>query len=206
MKRFIATEEQAEFIKNNVKGLGNAELAKLFNEKFGTDVTMVQIRTFKKNHNLKSGLDGRFKKGHTPFNKGKKGEFKGSKETWFKKGHKPVNYKPIGSERVNVDGYIEIKVADPNKWRLKQRVVWEEHHGEIPNGYLVLFLDRNKQNLDINNLILVSKKQLAFLNKNKLIKEDKELTKTGLIIADLLIKISDAEKEGEKKKCIKRKK
>ena len=41
MKRFVATEEQSEFIKNNVKGLGNAELAKLFNEKFGTDVTTV---------------------------------------------------------------------------------------------------------------------------------------------------------------------
>lgn len=207
MKRFVATEEQSEFIKNNVKGLGNAELAKLFNEKFGTDVTMVQIRTFKKNHNLKSGLDGRFKKGHTPFNKGKKGICaKGCEATQFKKGHKPVNYKPVGSERINIYGYIEVKVAEPNKWRLKQRVVWEEHYGEIPNGYSILFLDRNKQNLDINNLILVSKKQLAFLNNNKLIKEDKELTKTGLIIADLLIKISDAEKEGGKKKCIKRKK
>lgn len=183
MKRFIATEEQSEFIKNNVKGLGNAELANLFNEKFGTDVTMIQIRTFKENHNLKSGLDGR-----------------------FKKGHKPVNYRPVGSERINIYGYIEVKVADPNKWRLKHRVVWEEHHGEVPNGYSILFLDRNKQNLDINNLVLVSKKQLAFLNNNKLIKEDKELTKTGLIIADLLIKISDAEKEGGKKKCIKRKK
>lgn len=207
MKRFIATEEQSEFIKNNVKGLGNAELANLFNEKFGTDVTMTQIRSFKNNRNLKSGLDGRFKKGNIPFNKGKKGVCgKGCEATQFKKGHKPVNYKPVGSERINVYGYIEVKVADPNKWRLKQRVVWEEHYGEIPNGYSILFLDRNKQNLDINNLVLVSKKQLAFLNNNKLIKEDKELTKTGLIIADLLIKISDAEKEGGKKKCIKGKK
>lgn len=197
MKKFIATEEQAEFIKNNVKGLGNAELAKLFNEKFGTDVTITQIRSFKNNRNLKSGLDGRFKKGVCA---------KGCEATQFKKGHKPVNYKPVGSERINIYGYIEVKVADPNKWRLKHRVVWEEYYGEIPNGYSILFLDRNKQNLDINNLILVSKKQLVFLNKNKLIKEDKELTKTGLIIADLLIKISDAEKEGEKKKCVKRKK
>lgn len=37
-------------------------------------------------------------------------------------------------------------------------------------------------------------------------KKLKELTKTGLIIADLLIKISDAEKEGGNKKCVKRKK
>lgn len=196
MKRFVATEEQAEFIKNNVNGLLNVELAKIFNEKFSTDVSPLQIRTFKKNHKLRSGIDGRFKKGHIPHNKGIKGVFKGDKSTWFKNGHKPFNYRPIGSERVNVDGYVEIKVADPNKWEAKHRVIWEKHYGKIPDGYSVIFSDKNKENLDINNLMLVSKKQLVFLNKYRLIKEDRDLTKTGLIIADMLSKISGIEKEG----------
>ena len=39
----------------------------------------------------------------------------GCERTWFKKGHIPANYRPVGSERVNADGYIEVKVADPNK-------------------------------------------------------------------------------------------
>lgn len=198
MKKFIATEEQAEFIKRNVKGIGNVELTNLFNEKFGTNVLESQIRAFKARNKLRSGLDGRFQKGHTPVNKGKKGICaKGCKATQFKKGHKPINYKPVGSERVNIDGYIEVKVADPNKWQLKHRVVWEKHNGKIPEGYVVIFLDNNKSNLDINNLLMISRKQLVFLNKNGLIKENSDLTKTGVLIADLLIKIGESKKRGK---------
>lgn len=198
MKKFIATEEQAEFIKRNVKGIGNVELTNLFNEKFGTNVLESQIRAFKARNKLRSGLDGRFQKGHTPVNKGKKGICaKGCKATQFKKGHKPINYKPVGSERINVDGYVEVKVADPNKWQLKHRVVWEKHNGKIPEGYVVIFLDNNKSNLDINNLLMISRKQLVFLNKNGLIKENSDLTKTGVLIADLLIKIGESKKRGK---------
>lgn len=44
--------------------------------------------------------------------------------------------------------------------------------------------------LDINNLIMVSKSQLLKLNQHKLIKDDADLTRTGVIIADLITKIS----------------
>ena len=44
----------------------------------------------------------------------------------FAKGNVPPNHRPVGSERISKDGYIEVKVAEPNKWRLKQRVVYEE--------------------------------------------------------------------------------
>ncbi len=45
--------------------------------------------------------------------------FKGSEKGWFEKGHISKNHKPIGSERINVAGYIEIKTAEPNKWELR---------------------------------------------------------------------------------------
>lgn len=194
----LFTREQKEFVKNNVKGRTNQELADLINETFGLSVTAEQMNSYKANHGLRSGLDFRFKKGHVPANKGKK--YPGQvNHTSFKKGHKPINYRPVGSERVNVDGYVEVKVADPNVWRLKQHVVWEQEYGPIPDGHCLIFLDGNKQNTSLDNLQLISRNQLARMNQMGLIQEDAELTKIGLIIADIHCKIGERKrKHGQK--------
>ena len=65
------------------------------------------------------------------------------RETTFKKGNRPHNYRPVGSERITVDGFVEIKVADPNKWDLKSRVIYQEKYGKIPKGYKIIYLDGN---------------------------------------------------------------
>ena len=105
-------------------------------------------------------IASRFKKGSVPKNKGKKmapEQYEKIKGTFFKKGHTPVNYRPVGSERVNADGYVEVKVADPNKWRAKHRVVWEEAYGPIPPGHNVQFRNGNREDLRLENLYLISK-------------------------------------------------
>lgn len=102
----------------------------------------------------------RFKKGAVPPNKGKKMSpdvYEKVKETMFKKGNSPVNHREVGSERINVDGYIEIKVAEPNRWRLKHRIIWEQVNGEIPKGYNVQFKNHNTQDCRIENLYIISK-------------------------------------------------
>lgn len=185
------TKEQADFIKTNINGTKTDELTKMFNVQFGLSLKQSQIKSFVTNHGLKSGVDCRLKKGNVPFNKGKKGTY-GWEPTQFKKGNKPHNYMPVGSERINGDGYIDVKIADPNKWRPKHLLIWEKINGAVPNGHVVIFGDGNKLNLDINNLILVSRRQLVTLNKKQLIKNDAELTKTGILIADLYHKISQA--------------
>src|SRR5262245_34587130 len=50
-----------------------------------------------------------------------------------------------------------IKVAEPNRWRLRAQVVWEQHFGPIPIGMGIHHKDRNRLNDDISNLELVSK-------------------------------------------------
>ncbi|APH22398.1 HNH endonuclease [Clostridium botulinum] len=185
------TKEQIKFITKNVKGRSNRELTEMFNNNFGLDLKISQIKSFKKNHKLDSGLDGRFKPGHIPFNKGIKGVYaKGCEKTWFKKGSTPINHRPVGSERITVDGYTEIKVEEPNKWRLKQQLIWEKCNGPVPKGYVVIFGDGNQHNFNPDNLILVSRQQLLILNRNKLIQKDADLTRTAIIIADLHQKIS----------------
>jgi hypothetical protein len=187
------TKKQIEFLTKNVKGRSNAELKEMFNDHFGLDLKITQIKAFKKNRSLSSGLNGRFKPGNVPYNKGKTG-LGGWEPTQFKKGHKPHNYKPVGTERVNGDGYVDIKISDPNKWKGKHIIVWEEHNGPVPKGHVVIFGNSNRRNFDLNNLILVSRKQLALLNKGGLIQNNADLTRTGIIVVDIYQKIGERKK------------
>ena len=110
------------------------------------------------------GVATRYQPGHVPFTKGRRQEdyctpeaIARSARTRFKVGNKPKNWRPIGSERVTVDGYCEIKVEEGLRgWRLKHRIEWEKHHGKVPKGYRLSFRDGDKQNCDIGNLYLVS--------------------------------------------------
>lgn len=186
------TQEQRKFLIDNNYLTPAKELADMFNKKFGTNLTRANIKNFRGNNHLSSGLTGQFEKGHKTHNKGKKWDEYMSKEkqekcrkTTFKKGNIPKNHKPIGSERINIDGYIEIKVQEPNKWDLKHRIIYKQKYGEIPKGYNVIFLDSNKQNLDISNLKAISKHDNLIMNENNLRFNDKELTESAYLIAQI---------------------
>ncbi len=187
----LFTMVQIEFIKTHVKGMTNHKLADLLNQTFGLSITAKQMNTWKKNHGLTSGVDKRFKKGSTPANKGSKGLYNvGGNKTSFKRGNKPHNYVPVGSERVNGDDYVDIKIADPNRWRGKHLIVWEQYNGRtVPKGYVVIFGDGNRRNFGPENLILISRAQLAVMNKHHLIQDNAELTRSGVILADIYQKI-----------------
>ena len=107
-----------------------------------------------------ASIAARFQKGSVPPNKGKKVSpevYSKIQPTMFKKGSTPVNHRDVGAERVNVYGYIEIKVSEPNRWRLKHRVMWEQVNGTIPRGYNVQFKNHNPLDCRIENLYLISK-------------------------------------------------
>lgn len=107
-----------------------------------------------------ASIAARFQKGSVPLNKGKKVSpetYAKCQPTMFKKGQTPLNHRDVGSERVNVYGYIEIKVAEPNRWRLKHRIIWEQVNGAIPKGFNVQFKNHNRKDCRIENLYLISK-------------------------------------------------
>ena len=180
------TVEEQKFMKEYVPGHSYKEIQKAFTEKFGWEISLGQVNAYIGNHHLSTGRTGRFQKGQEPPNKGKKGICAaGCERTWFKKGHIPANYRPVGSERVNADGYIEVKVADPNKWKLKHRVVWESVNGKIPKGYIIIFRDNDKSNTDINNLLLIKRGTHAVLNHTGLCECSGEFKETAICIAEL---------------------
>ena len=197
------TDEMKQFILDNYKGRYDQELADLFNQKFNTNITSRTIKSYKANNKLNSGLTGKFRKGQTPHNKGKKMPkevYEKVKHTMFAKGNVPPNHRPVGSERISKDGYIEVKVAEPNKWRLKQRVVYEETKGKIPEGCPIIFLDGNKRNFDIDNLRCITRSELLYLNCNGL-NNSNEITETGILMARLDRAKNKKKQELKDKKC-----
>lgn len=187
------SKEEIEYLRKITPRRYNKEITKMFNEKFGLNISEKAISGIRKRHGIKTGFDGCFEKGHMPWNKGKTGHI-GPNKTSFKKGNIPSNYRPVGSERVNVEGYVEVKTADPNVWEYKHVKVWKKHSGPVPEGHAIIFGDGDKMNFDIDNLICVSRRQLLTLNRHGLIQEDTELTKTGIIVVDVYHKIADRER------------
>jgi len=110
------------------------------------------------------------KKGSIPANKGKKQHeymsedaIAKTKLTRFKTGNIPPNQCEVGYERLTKDGYLEIRTEE--RFRLKHRVVWEQNFGIIPTGMNIQFKDGNRQNINIENLYMISKaKQLKEQN------------------------------------------
>jgi hypothetical protein len=112
----------------------------------------------------RAGAEFRYPKGHVPANKGlrRPGYAPGRMaSTQFKKGQKPHTYRfKIGDTRVNTDGYIDQKISEDkigaSNWRALHRAIWEEAHGPVPPGHIVIFKDGNKLNCVLENLELVT--------------------------------------------------
>lgn len=198
-------KEVMDFIRENAAGTLTPEMARLVNEKFGTSYTQQQMRSFFSNHHVCNGVKCEFVRGHEPFNKGRKGVCApGCEKTWFVRGQVPKNLKPIGYERITKDGYTEVKIRekDPDNPKqknfvLKHRLIWEQLHGPIPKGHIVVFRDGNKRNFAPDNLALISMRQNAVLNHSHLRQTDPELFETSAILADL-ISATNKRRKGQK--------
>ncbi|WP_437880873.1 HNH endonuclease signature motif containing protein [Pseudomonas sp. LRF_L74] len=119
----------------------------------------------KKGH--QAGKPTQFVKGQKPWNTGQKGWTAGGRsgETRFKpgtlNGTAAEKLKPVGFERVTDDGILQRKIRDdgpPHKrWKAVHAILWEETHGPIPAGHLVVFRDRNRKNIQLDNLELITR-------------------------------------------------
>jgi hypothetical protein len=177
----------------------------LFNKHFDLrgkkKLTFGQMKGLLQRYNLSNGLPQRFQLGHIPHNKGVKGFCTpGLKRSQYKPGNIPTTCKPIGAKRKNGYGYVEVKIAHPNVWKSKHTAIWEKVNGPVPKGKIIIFADGNKRNLHLENLLMVSKRELIVMNRNGLIYDNGVFTKTGKLIADIKIKINDLKGSTKKRR------
>jgi len=184
----VYTDEERAFMAAFVPGHSYKEIASAFTERFGWEISIGQINSYISNHHLNTGRTGQFEKGHVPANKGKRmgaAAYEKCAQTMFRKGNIPGNHKEVGSERISRDGYIEVKVAEPNMWKPKHRVVWERENGPVPKGCIIIFRDNDKTNTDIGNLLMVKRGIHAVMNHTGLCEYSGEFKDTAVKIAEL---------------------
>jgi hypothetical protein len=88
-----------------------------------------------------------FRPGLIPWNKGLPGSTgtqDGCRKNQFSAGNRPHTWVPVGSYRVVTGGLLEVKVNDlPGRssvrWHPVHRLVWEQAHGPVPDGSVVVF-------------------------------------------------------------------
>lgn len=195
------TNEICEYLKKNHKNKSIIELSSEINKIFNMNTTPENIQNLKSRITKRDGFvfyparnDGCLKKGNIPWNKNTKGLTKRN-ITSFKKGNIPLNHRKVGEERISMDGYIEVKVSEPNKWELKHRILYKKYNGNIPDGHVIIFADGNKLNFDKNNLIAISRSENLILNGKSLRFNNQELTKSGILIAKVVDKINERKRK-----------
>ena len=203
MSRIRYTEEQKIFMQEFCRGRSHKEIRDEFNRRFQEQITADQVKSYLANHHLSTGRTGWFEKGHMPPNKGKRVSpeaYRKMQRTMFTPGHIPGNTDPIGTEKVLDDGYIWVKVNDVPKakkqvnWIQKHRLIWQQEHGPIPEGHLIIFLDGDRTNITIENLACVSKADHTVMNHLNLRSRDPELTKAGITVARIVQKQTERKK------------
>lgn len=166
------TDEMRQWLIKNYKKYecDFVRMAEDFNKIYGTNYSASRITKYCE-RNLKI---------HTP--KKKKGNL--NKGT-FQTGNtlQVHNALPVGTIRYNNDGrpYIKVLESDGKSgklskqkghsfkepwWKPLQKKIWEDHYGEVPEGYVVISLNGNPNDTDIKNIGIIDKRGTARMAKN----------------------------------------
>jgi len=169
------TDEIVSFIKSLPTDMTYAEIARRVNVNFGTHTHRATIGELcaKRLGFNRTGGNGQFQKGQIG----------------------PTT-KEVGHES-NLNGYISVKIADKPidgvhtykkrkaNWMPKHRYIYEQHHGPIPKGWIVVFLDGNSRNFDPDNLYALPRSVHARMCQNNWYTESREHTLAGIKYCEL---------------------
>ena len=166
-------DELAKFIENNRMKYYVGEMCALIYMKFNKKITRKALAKYYYRHNLD------FKKKNTSY--------------------KCLLTKPIGTEsNPDKNGLVRVKINE-KQWAYKQRLIYEQYYNiKLPKDYIVVFLDNNKMNYDIDNLMAVPKKVALRTAGQDMFYKNKELTKASLLISAIRLKAMESEKANDR--------
>lgn len=143
------------------------------------------------------GKEFEFKKGQTPWNKGKKlpgHTTPAMRRTQFKKGNRPHNAQPVSSMKLDKDGYLWEKIAEPNTWKQYHHLVWESDHGKVPKGMIVVFKSgADRYDFTSADLELITREEN--MRRNTIHRYPDELKDTMKLIGKLSKKVRNAKEQ-----------
>lgn len=142
-----------------------------------TDVSPANFKALCVRKGWATGRDGRLQPGNVPANKGRRcapgtgGRHPNARASHFQAGGRhgaaARHHRPIGSERMSKEGYLERKIAEGLKaracWRAVHVINWEAQHGPVPAHHCLKCLG-DKANTDAANWTLIPRTILPRLN------------------------------------------
>ena len=76
--------------------------------------------------------------------------------------------------------------------------MWEQEHGRLPPGCVILFRDGNRLNCNIDNLALVTKSEHTYIIKTGIKWHNKETFDALLMMAKIRMKVMNKEEKNGK--------
>lgn len=175
--RYIFPPEAEEFVRRFRDTCSSVEITEFYNIQFRTMLTGKQIKSFMKRRDIRMTEYinfSAFPKGHTPFNKGKPWDEWLSEE----KQERITSLTSVNLEKYrqkllentegyhkDKDGYLQRNIRGTNRKIYKQREVWEAANGKVPDGYMIVFRNGNREDCRLENLKLVKRAQTIQINK-----------------------------------------
>ena len=204
-RKFTAEQEEWLVAHNHMSA---SEMSKGINDEFSLSTSPDEIKGWRARTKNPRPTPSRFQKGHTPFSKGKKWDEYMSPEsqarsrmTTFKKGDTPHNTQPLGSISIMV-GYWVMKVSHTGnqhqKWKFLHRLLWEKEKGPIPKGMNVVFRNGDRNDIRMENLMLMDRKEMA--RYTPVDDSEPEMQRLSEIVARVAAKVAEKMKGEEDEK------
>lgn len=201
------TEEQKCFMRMFGDKMSRQDLTDLFNLNFGTSIGYNTIRAWCIRNKVASpNGDCKFTSETSPrWAKGlTKEEFRShySEETYANL-TKQKNVKHHVGDEVLRHGIPHICVNDEfnhgidHRLEKKDRYVWEQANGAIPEDHMIIHLDNDPMNCDLSNLRCIPTRFRTFLAKNRWWDASPDMKEVILKWCELFYDLQDAKKDTE---------
>lgn len=159
------TKEFECFVRENVNKYTKEDFILLLENKFNIKLSKEALRRYLSRHDIKER--------YVDYQKNKV---------------KNVYKCPVGTERITNEG-VFVKIAQPNKWRRKSRIMYEKYHNcKLKDTEYIVFLNQDNTDFRKENLKISSPKEIAYLHNNKTFSTNPKLTELGILSAKLTIK------------------
>lgn len=166
MKRNKYSKEFKDFVSENASKYNREELRQLVQKEFNIIISKDSFRRYLNRHKIKAQYN-------------------------IVNNVREVYKLPVGTERITKEG-VFIKVAQPDIWRRKSRVMYEKYHNcKLNDDEYIVFLNQNNNDFSKNNLVKSSRKEIAYLHDNKTFSKNQKLTELGILTAKLAIKAKE---------------
>lgn len=162
------TKEFEEFVRENASKYNREDLRQLVQKKYNVVISKDSFRRYLNRHKIKALYN----------------IINNVRET----------YKlPVGTERETNEGTF-VKIAQPDVWRRKTRVMYEQYHNcKLNDDDYIVFLNQDRNDFSKDNLIKSSRKEIAYLHNCKTYSKNPKLTELGILSAKLMIKAKERE-------------